>query len=116
MKQKLAILALLIVIIAMTGFAGASPNYVGTICHSTGSASNPYVIIDFYSQQGFDSAWENGHGNGQGAHSGDFISNTEGQCAPPEQIPEFPTIALPAGAAIGLMFLFSRKNKKNKEE
>lgn len=27
-------------------------------------------------------------------------------------IPEFPTVALPVGAALGLMFLFSRKNKK----
>jgi len=27
-------------------------------------------------------------------------------------IPEFPAVALPVGAAIGLMFLFSRKNKK----
>ncbi len=114
--DKVVILALLVVIITITGVAGSTPNYVGTICHSTGSASNPYVAIDFYSQQGFVSAWENGHSNGQGAHSGDFISNTEGQCVPPEQIPEFPTIALPAGAAIGLMFLLRRNNKKNKEE
>ena len=112
--DKVVILALLVVIIAMIGVAGATPNYVGTICHSTGSASNPYVIIDFSSQQDFDNAWENIHSNGQGADSGDFISDTEGDCTPSWQIPGFPRIALPVGVAIGLMFLFSR-NKKEEE-
>lgn len=63
--------------------AGASPAPKVTICHGTGSASNPYVKItvsqNSFKNGHFHNGVEPGHGPGH-ADNPDYIIDSDGEC------------------------------------
>lgn len=77
-----------------------------TICHvPTGNSENAQTItVD-------KNTWENGD-SPHNSHASDFVIDSNNHCPPLTQIPEFPIIALPAAAVIGLLFLFQRGKGK----
>lgn len=74
--MKLTIFGLaMAAIIAMGATAAlAAPAPKVTICHATGSESNPYVPVTIAAQ-----AWENGH-SPHAVHIGDFLMTTGRPC------------------------------------
>ena len=70
--RVLAILAVALTLTAAAFMAtSASAGEKGTICHATGSESNPYVEITIARQ-----AWESGH-SPHAVHVGDYIGKCE---------------------------------------
>jgi len=58
---------------------------------------------------------ENDHGRSDENHNGNYNENGDKDChtePPVNGIPEFPTVALPIAAVIGLVFFFQHKKKK----
>jgi hypothetical protein len=68
---------------ALTG-AGAEPAPKVTICHGTGSASNPYVKItvseNSFKNGHFHNGVEPGHGPGHADNPDYILSDTDGTC------------------------------------
>lgn len=88
--------AILILIFLVPMVTVAQENKV-TICHyPPGNTDNPQTItIDESALQA-----HLGHGD------------TLGPCTTNQEIPEFPSIAIPVAGALGMMFLISKKKEK----
>lgn len=68
MKRLIALAVFLFTVFLFPVMAGADDKV--TVCHATGSATNPWVVITIDR-----AGWENGHSK----HEGDFITTT-GNC------------------------------------
>ena len=109
MKRKALSVLVILTLMANIGMVGTNANEEDdkiTICHvPSGNPENAHAItVD-------KSAWENGDST-HNSHALDFVIDGSNPCPPVTQIPEFPTIALPVVAVIGLLFLFQRGKRK----
>jgi hypothetical protein len=58
MRRLAVLLAAAVMLLAIAAPAGAAPSEKTWVCHATGSASNPWILVHVAN------GWDNGHGNG----------------------------------------------------
>ena len=108
MKRKAFGVLVTLILIANVGMASNTNEEDDkiTICHvPPGNPENAHAItVD-------KNAWENGDST-HNSHVLDFVIDSNNPCPPVTQIPEFPAIALPVAAIIGLLYLFQRGKGK----
>jgi hypothetical protein len=113
--QMISACSLLLLVLAMTGYAIAQQGET-TICHATGSASNPYVEITTANPAIINAHIGNPPGTG---HPGDFVVSGPGQCPGagpgPTAVPEPITMLLFGAGLAGVGYAKRRMGRKEAE-
>jgi hypothetical protein len=112
--QMLSACSLLLLVLAMAGYAIAQSNV--TICHATGSASNPYEEITTANPAIINAHIGDPPGTG---HPGDFLVSGPGQCPDggtgPTAVPEPITMLLFGAGLAGVGYAKRRMGRKEVE-